>query len=121
MKILCVCTANLQRSVTLEAMLNATPDYEARSAGTCPPADRTRITEEALRWADRIIVFEAEHVRQIKRKHWTLFPRLRIVNLEIEDEFQAFDEALMALLQEKCRARLGIELGRPMSEEGRTR
>jgi predicted protein tyrosine phosphatase len=118
MKILCICTANLQRSVTLEAMLNATPDCEARSAGTCPPPDRTRITEEALRWADRIIVFEAAHVRHIKRKHWTLFPRLRIVNLDIEDDFQAFDEALMALLQTKFRARFGVELGRPDLQKG---
>ena len=116
MKILCICTANLQRSVTLEAMLNATSDYEARSAGTCPPPDRTRITADALRWADCIIVFEPEHVRHIRRKHWTLFPRLRIVNLDIEDEYQSFDEALVARLQEKFRARFGVELGHPTNE-----
>lgn len=117
LKVLAICSANRCRSITLEAMLNATPGCEARSAGTHPiPAGRS-ITETDLRWADHIVVFEREHVRAIKRRFRSLFTTLHVVNLDIEDRYAPFDPALIEQLKDTLAEHWGITLGVPENAE----
>ena len=54
-RLLCVCSGNRCRSKSLEAMANATPGVEARSAGTFPVFGGREILEEDLRWANYVL------------------------------------------------------------------
>ena len=90
--LLFVCTGNAARSVMAVTMMrDVTSTLEIRGAGTfsipgLPMSQRTRealagmnlsdpehrshqLESEDCRWADLIIVFEAEHVQYIRRKH----------------------------------------------------
>lgn len=116
MKILVVCTANLQRSPTLEAMLNNTPGFEAKSAGTHPPPDRVKLTQALVQWADQIVVFEPEHRRIIKSRFWRDRHRLIIHCLDVPDDFLAFSPELIQILQDRWRERRGETLHLPLAE-----
>lgn len=60
MKILFVCTGNLERSPTAEAMFKGRDDLEVKSAGTGSMAFNL-ISRELIDWADRIFVMENKH------------------------------------------------------------
>jgi predicted protein tyrosine phosphatase len=109
-KILAICSANRCRSVTLAALVNATPECEARSAGTHPIPGGNPITETDLRWAHLIIVFEEVHVRTLKSRFPNVFSRLQIINLEIPDLYPPYNQALIDLLRETIPQRLGFSL-----------
>ena len=64
MKILFVCTANLERSPTAELVFRDVPGWETRSAGTSPDAV-TPLTRELITWADRVIVMESRHMDRV--------------------------------------------------------
>ena len=110
MKVLCICTANLQRSVTLEALLNATPGQEARSAGTHPSQGRHRITENDLTWADVVVVFEPDHVRHLRNHFYAFWKRAKPINLDVPDEYTAFTPELIEILGERIQRRFAITL-----------
>jgi Predicted protein tyrosine phosphatase len=113
MNILTICSANRCRSITLEALLNATPGITARSAGTHPIDTGRAITETDLRWADAIIVFEHQHIKTIRNRFWKLFRDLRIILFDIPDEFEPFDPDLLPLLVAQFQARFGLTLEIP--------
>jgi predicted protein tyrosine phosphatase len=96
-KILAICSANRCRSVTLAALVNATPECEARSAGTHPIPGGTPITETDLRWADLIIVFEEVHVRTLKSRFPNVSSRLRS-STWIPDLYPPYNQASIDLL-----------------------
>jgi predicted protein tyrosine phosphatase len=54
LKILFICTSNLTRSVTGEAIAKRA-GYAAKSAGTAPHA-KVRVSQELIDWADKIFV-----------------------------------------------------------------
>ena len=112
-KILAVCTGNRCRSKTLAGMLNATPGCEARSAGTNPILAGRSITEEDLRWAGHVIVFEEYHVQCIRSRFSKLAKKLDIINLDIEDRYAPFDPVLIELLKDNVAQRLGLALSVP--------
>jgi len=118
-KILCVCTANLQRSPTLEAMLNATPEYEARSAGTHPAPDRQAITEELLLWADRIIVFEDQHRRDIRTQFWMVYPQIesKIRVMHIPDDYNYGETRLVRAIRHRWMTLANVWLMTPGKKE----
>ncbi len=60
MKVLFVCTQNLLRSLTAEALYRGRPDLDVRSAGIAPDA-RVPVTEELLQWAEIVFVMEERH------------------------------------------------------------
>ena len=97
MKVLFVCTLNKARSTTAERMYRRTPGLSVRSAGTSERAAH-QITETDLVWADRVVVFEAEHERWIKATFSGDLPE--IVNVGVPDEYQANDPQLIAELNE---------------------
>ena len=60
MKVLFVCTGNLERSPTAEAMFKGRDDLEVKSAGTGSMAFNP-VSRELINWADRIFVMESKH------------------------------------------------------------
>ena len=97
-KILFVCTGNIDRSPTAEALFSKSPIHEARSAGTWRHAYR-RVSRELVEWADVIFVMEDHHKESIVDS----FPEAKdkIIVLDIPDIYPRHHPELVALLKEK--------------------
>ena len=106
MNILFLCTANIQRSKTGEELFRALDNSnEYRSAGLSAKyvnkAGSTLCTEEMLKWADKIYVFEQQHIERIQQYTGdVLLPK--IINLNIPDVYQYFQRELVLLILERC-------------------
>jgi predicted protein tyrosine phosphatase len=99
-RVLFLCSRNQWRSPTAEAVYQNDPRVEARSAGVSAVA-RRRVTEKLLRWADVVLVMEAEHKRRLREQFPDSFHELRVGVLDIADEFEFMDTELVALLKER--------------------
>jgi len=66
-KILFVCSSNVNRSRTAEHIYANRPGLEVKSAGILPDA-RTPVTEELLKWADVILVMHKTHLQALEQK-----------------------------------------------------
>lgn len=105
MNILFLCTANIQRSKTAEELFRAANNnHQYKSAGLSTKyvlkANSTLCTEEMLKWADRIYVFEQQHIDRIQSHTGEAFLP-KIINLNIPDDYQYFQRELVLLLLEK--------------------
>jgi len=103
--ILFLCTANIQRSKTAEELFRATNNkHQYRSAGLSAKyvqkANSTLCTEEMLQWADRIYVFEQQHIERIQSHTGEVYLS-KITNLNIPDVYQYFQRELVLLLLKK--------------------
>ena len=106
MNILFLCTANIQRSKTTEEVFRAANNnHQYKSAGLSEKyvnkANSTLCTEDMLKWADQIYVFEEQHIERIK-KHTGDVYLPKISNLNIPDNYQYFQRELVLLLLERC-------------------
>ena len=106
MNVLFVCTLNKARSVTAERMYRRAPGISVRSAGISDRAAH-QVVEADLIWADRVIVFESEHERWIRKIFAGDLPE--IVDVGNPDDYLADDSELIAELTEA----LSPVLGRP--------
>lgn len=106
MRVLFVCTQNLLRSPTAEALYRSRPGLETRSAGIAPDA-RVTITEELLRWAEIVFVMEEGHRLYLQRNFPALAQANRVVCLNVPDVFSYMDPDLVLILAEKLRPYLG--------------
>jgi predicted protein tyrosine phosphatase len=103
--ILFLCTANIQRSRTAEEVfrcLDSSNEY--RSAGLSTKYTQkmgsTLCTEDMLKWADAIYVFEDMHIERIKAHTGEQYLG-KITNLDIADEYEYFQRELVLLLLNK--------------------
>jgi predicted protein tyrosine phosphatase len=97
LKILFVCAMNKQRSVTAERLYRNDSRLEVRSAGVRTNANR-RVSERDLLWADVVFVMERAHKLWIATRFEGLkLPRIDV--LEIPDEFEVMDPALLEMLR----------------------
>jgi predicted protein tyrosine phosphatase len=88
------------RSPTAERVFMRWPGIEVRSAGT--NADATQpLTDELFDWADMIVVMEKHHRNRVQKKFGSRCREKRMVVLEIPDEYEFMDEALVRLLKAK--------------------
>ncbi|MCK6490410.1 MAG: hypothetical protein L6R48_19215, partial [Planctomycetes bacterium] len=106
--VLFVCTLNKARSIAAERLYRRCPGMQVRSAGTSERAAH-QVTESDLVWADRVVVFEAEHDRWIRATFTGDLPD--IVDVGIPDDFAAADSALRAELIEALSPVLGPPQG----------
>ena len=95
--VLFVCSANVDRSPTAEALFRHTPGVEVASAGTLPdatsPLDATHIA-----WADIIRVMEEAHRETIARRFGETE---KVVVLDIPDDYRRGDAELVRLLESR--------------------
>lgn len=100
-RILFICSQNKLRSPTAEAVFADYPAIEVDSAGLNNDAEVT-LSEEQVKWADLIIVMEKAHRDRLNRKFKTALAGKRIAVLNIPDEYDYMDPALIALLKARC-------------------
>lgn len=108
MKVLFVCSANKDRSVTAEELaVQLYPQHDYRSAGTnqkiCFQLGTAYIDTVDLDWADLVLVMENKHQTEIQRVFGQTF-HSKISLLHIKDRFKYNSSELKDILQEKFKA-----------------
>ncbi|MGA0601900.1 low molecular weight protein tyrosine phosphatase family protein [Caulobacter sp. KR2-114] len=103
--VLFVCSQNRLRSPTAEQVFQAHPGIEVASAGTNNDADNP-LTPELVRWADLIFVMEKTHRTKLQRRFKADLKRARVICLDIPDDYDFMDEALVRLLRTKVERHL---------------
>jgi predicted protein tyrosine phosphatase len=104
MKILFLCTANIQRSRTAEDHFHENyPEHSYKSAGLsekyCKQHGTTVCTTELLDWADKVFAMETMHLQRIDEYAGKRYLD-KVENLVIEDIYQYMHPALVQLLDE---------------------
>ena len=98
MKLLFVCSKNLLRSPTAEAVFSSYEGLEVLSAGTSSDAE-TLVSADLIEWADIVFVMEAIHHKRLNRKFGSLLRSTRVVVLGIPDKYEYMDPELVRVLE----------------------
>jgi len=98
--VLFVCTGNVDRSPTAEAMVKNTLGINAKSAGTSYAAT-VPITPKLINWADAIFVMEDKHEEAIVKLVPSSYKKIRV--LDIPDIFYRDQPELKKLLAQKLK------------------
>lgn len=104
-----VCSQNKLRSPTAEQIFAEIPGIEVSSAGTNHDAENP-LTSELIEWADTIFVMERTHRNRIQRHFRRALNGKRIVCLDISDDYDFMDPALILLLQSRMALHLPVGL-----------
>lgn len=99
MKLLFVCTANVDRSPTGEDIFKGQPGFDVKSAGTSEDYATTPISKELIEWADVIFCMEEHHRSKVLK----MSPKVasKIVVLDIPDIYYRGDPELVKLIKFK--------------------
>ncbi|GAB1090124.1 MAG: low molecular weight protein tyrosine phosphatase family protein [Shewanella algae] len=100
MNLLFVCSENRLRSSTGEEVFSAFEGIYAIGAGTNADAD-TVVSGDLIQWADFIFVMEKSHKIKVAKKFKELLKGKKLVCLDIPDNYQRMDPALVTLLKNK--------------------
>ncbi|QJE96567.1 low molecular weight protein tyrosine phosphatase family protein [Luteolibacter luteus] len=100
-RLLFLCSRNRLRSPTAEAVFAGYPGIETDSAGLAPDAE-LRLTAEQVEWADIILVMERVHQQRLKKGFGKLLGGKKVAVLDIPDDYQFMEPALVELLKSKC-------------------
>ena len=103
MKILFVCSANVDRSPTAERIYKDCAGLEVKSAGVGSHA-RQPVIQKLLEWADVILCMEKRHKQCIVEDFTEIVSRKKIDSLEIEDMYHFMQPTLIALIKAKTDA-----------------
>jgi predicted protein tyrosine phosphatase len=98
LRVLFLCSRGRRRSRTAERVFGGRGDLEAASAGLAPDAEEV-VTPELLEWADLILVMEPSHRALLQRRFGRHLRRARIACLDIRDDYEFMDGALVRLLE----------------------
>lgn len=93
-----VCSQNRLRSPTAEQVFAGHPDIEVDSAGTNQDAENP-LTADLIEWADTIVVMERTHRNKIQKRFRKSLTRQRIICLDIPDDYEFMEDALVHLLR----------------------
>jgi predicted protein tyrosine phosphatase len=96
-----VCSQNRLRSPTAEEVFSKLPGIECASAGTDERAN-VPLDSELIEWADTIYAMETTHRNRITKKFRKYLAGKRIVVLNIPDEYEFMQPALVAILERKA-------------------
>ncbi|WP_233356062.1 low molecular weight protein tyrosine phosphatase family protein [Henriciella aquimarina] len=97
-KVLFICSRNRLRSPTAEAVFQAVPGVEARSAGTARDAVR-QVNLSDIRWADLVVCMEDKHANRVRADFRQAARHKRICVLAIPDDYKYMQEELVSLLR----------------------
>ena len=100
MNVLFVCSQNRLRSPTAEQVFASWPGIEVSSCGLNNDAENPA-TPELIEWADTIFVMEKAHRNKLSKHYKSHLKNAKVVCLNIPDEFEFMDPALVALLKER--------------------
>ena len=103
MKILFICSANVDRSPTAVRIYKDHPGLEVESAGTAWYA-QTPVNEELLRWADAILCMEKRQKQMIVEDFSAIVSDKLIDYLDIEDVYPFMHPTLVEIIKEKTDA-----------------
>ena len=104
--VLFVCSQNRLRSPTAEQVFSMRRDIEVASAGTNHDADNP-LTGELVAWADIIFVMKKAHRVKLQKKFKASLKKARIICLDIPDDYEFMDPALVRLLEARVPRYLG--------------
>jgi predicted protein tyrosine phosphatase len=106
--VLFVCSANRLRSPTAEQIFSTWRGVETDSAGISNGAS-VPLSSEQVEWADIIFVMEKTHRTKLSRKFRSSLKGKRVICLDIPDDYEFMDPALIQMLE----SRAGRFLPRP--------
>lgn len=95
-----ICSQNKLRSPTAERVFASWPGVETDSAGLLNDAT-IPLSAEQLEWATMIFVMEKVHWTKLRKKFSASLKNKRIICLDIPDEYDFMDPALVKLLESK--------------------
>jgi predicted protein tyrosine phosphatase len=107
MRLLFICSKNRLRSPTAEVVFAEYEGLEVDSAGLDRGAE-TLLSSEAIKWADIIFVMEKSHRRKLVKNFQPWLKSKRVISLDIPDEYEYMDLALVELLKKKVLPLLGF-------------
>jgi len=96
--VLFICSQNRLRSPTAEQVFATWPGISTASAGLNHDAENP-VTPELVQWADIIFVMERAHRNKLSAKFKQHLKNVRVVCLEIPDEFEFMSPDLIQLLK----------------------
>jgi predicted protein tyrosine phosphatase len=100
-KLLFVCSQNRLRSPTAEQVFSRHDDVETASAGLNHDAE-VPLSAELVEWADLIFVMEKTHRNKLRSKFKRhLRDHQRVICLDIPDDYDYMEPALVQLLNSK--------------------
>ena len=103
MKILFVCSANVDRSPTAEQIYKNYPGLEVKSAGASWYAKKP-INRELILWADAILCMENRQKWYIIEEFADIVSEKLIENLNIEDIYPYMHPSLIEIIKAKTDA-----------------
>lgn len=98
--VLFICSQNRLRSPTAEQIFSVYRDLSVSSAGLNHDAINP-VTPELVRWADLIFVMERAHRSKLQKRFRSALNGKRVICLEIPDDYEYMDPALVQLLETK--------------------
>ena len=101
-KFLFVCSQNKLRSPTAEVIFSGLDGIEALSAGTNNDAE-TPLCAELIEWADHVFAMERTHRKKIQAKFRQALNDKPLIVLDIPDDYEFMDPALVELLKARMR------------------
>ena len=101
-RILFLCARNRLRSPTAEHVFAGRPGIETDSAGVNRDAE-VPVSAEHLSWADVVVVMERRHEAKLRRDFGQLLKNKRVVCLDIPDDYEYREPALVALLEQRAK------------------
>jgi predicted protein tyrosine phosphatase len=99
-RVLFICSQNRLRGPTAEQVFSAHADLECASAGLNHDAENV-VTPELVEWADVIFVMEKAHKAKLTSKFKRHLKNARVVCLDIPDNYEFMDPALVQILESK--------------------
>ena len=102
MRILFICSQNVDRSRTAEEMFKDRDGYEAKSSGLYCEGER-RVKKGLVEWADRIFVMEERQKEELFRRFPDECMKKEIISLEIYEPYPFNHPELRNLIWEKTK------------------
>ncbi|MEH1786218.1 low molecular weight protein tyrosine phosphatase family protein [Nostoc sp.] len=99
-KLLFICSQNKLRSPTAEAVFSEYEGLETDSAGLDHYAE-VPLSTEAIQWADIIFVMEKSHRNKLSKNFQPWLKDKRVICLDIPDDYEYMEPALIELLKQK--------------------
>ncbi|MFW6283003.1 MAG: phosphotyrosine protein phosphatase [Minisyncoccales bacterium] len=103
-KILFVCTANENRSVSAENLFKNKENLEVSSAGV-HPLSRKPLTQEIINWADIIVVMDEkrDNHKTILLQMYPNAKNKQIIDLDIPDIYEKNNPELLELIKKRMK------------------